>query len=318
MKKTSNKVVLIGAGTVGTSFLYSAINQGIASDYVLIDILPQAAEGNALDLADTMAVLPNPFTSIKSGNYSDCTDADVIVITAGLPQKEVKSRLDAVVVNALIMKTIALEVKNSGFKGITIIASNPVDVQTLIYQEVTGFDQHRVIGSGTTLDSSRLRRLLADKLNVGAESVDAFMAGEHGDSSVAVWSHASVMGQPISKYIADKKITQAELDEIRDEAVNIAYKIISLKHATFYGIGVCLAKILKAVLRNERTTLMVGAKLNGEYNNNGLFTGVPAIIGENGWSSIIEWDLNDFEQAQFNKSCEILLAAISKAHEAIK
>ncbi|AHI54330.1 L-lactate dehydrogenase [Spiroplasma sabaudiense Ar-1343] len=318
MKKTSNKIVLIGAGAVGTSFMYSAINQGIASDYVLIDAFPQAAEGNALDLADTIAVLPNPFTSIKAGDYSDCADADVIVITAGLPQKEGETRLDMVAANAVIMKTIALEVKKSGFKGISIIASNPVDVLTLIYQEVTGFDQHKVIGSGTTLDSSRLRRLLAEKLSVGPESVDAFLAGEHGDSSVAVWSHASVMGQPISKYIADKKITQAELDKIRDEAVNMAYKIISLKRATFYGIGVCLTRIVKAVLRNERATLMVGAKLNGEYGNKDLFTGVPAIIGENGWSSIIEWDLNDFEQAQFNKSCETLSTSITKAREAIK
>ncbi|AUF83565.1 L-lactate dehydrogenase [Mesoplasma syrphidae] len=318
MKKTSNKVVLIGAGAVGTSFMYSAINQGIASDYVLIDAFPQAAQGNALDLADTMAVLPVPFTSIKAGDYSDCGDADVIVITAGRPQKEGETRLEMVAGNAVIMKSIAEEVKKSGFKGITVIASNPVDVLTLVYQEVTGFDQHKVIGSGTTLDSARLRRLLADKLNVGAESVDAFLAGEHGDSSVAVWSHASVMGQPISKYIADGTITQADLDQIREEAVHMAYKIIELKRATFYGIGVCLAKIVKAVLRNERTTLMVGAKLNGEYGNKDLFTGVPAIIGQNGWEAIIEWNLTENEQNLFNQSCATLSTTIAKAREAIK
>ncbi|WP_027063268.1 L-lactate dehydrogenase [Mesoplasma seiffertii] len=318
MKKTSNKVVLIGAGAVGTSFMYSAINQGIASDYVLIDAFPQAAQGNALDLADTMAVLPVPFTSIKAGDYSDCGDADVIVITAGRPQKEGETRLEMVAGNAVIMKSIAEEVKKSGFQGITVIASNPVDVLTLVYQEVTGFDQHKVIGSGTTLDSARLRRLVAEKLNVSAEAVDTFLAGEHGDSSVAVWSHASVMGQPISKYIAEGKITQAELDQIRDEAVHMAYKIIELKRATFYGIGVCLTKIVKAVLRNERTTLMVGAKLNGEYGNKDLYTGVPAIIGQNGWESIIEWDLTTAEQDLFNQSCATLSTTIAKARDAIK
>ncbi|AXK51203.1 L-lactate dehydrogenase [Spiroplasma alleghenense] len=318
MKKTSNKVVLVGAGAVGTSFMYSAINQGIASEYVLIDAFPQAAQGNALDLADTMAVLPQPFTSIKAGDYSDCKDADVIVITAGRPQKDGETRLDMVAGNAVIMKSIGEEIKKSGFKGITVIASNPVDVLTLVYQEVTGFDQHKVIGSGTTLDSARLRRLLAEKLNVGAESVDAFLAGEHGDSSVAVWSRASVMGQPISKYISDGVIKQADLDKIREEAVHMAYKIIELKRATFYGIGVCLTRIVKAVLRNERATLMVGAKLNGEYGNKDLFTGVPAIIGENGWEKIIEWDLTKDEQKLFNESCTTLSAAISKAREAIK
>ncbi|WP_026389828.1 L-lactate dehydrogenase [[Acholeplasma] multilocale] len=318
MKKTSNKVVLIGAGAVGTSFMYSAMNQGIASDYVLIDAFPAAAQGNAIDLADTMAVLPQPFTTVKAGDYSDCADADVIVITAGRPQKEGETRLEMVAGNAVIMKSIAEEVKKSGFTGITVIASNPVDVLTLVYQEATGFDAHKVIGSGTTLDSARLRRLVADKLNVAPESVNAFLAGEHGDSSVAVWSNATVMNQPISKFIAEGKVTQAELDQIRDEAVHMAYKIIELKRATFYGIGVCLTRIVKAVLNNERTTLMVGAKLSGEYGNTDMFTGVPAIIGENGWESIIEWDLTDAEQKMFNESCATLANSIAKAREAIK
>ncbi|ATZ18738.1 L-lactate dehydrogenase [Williamsoniiplasma somnilux] len=318
MKKTSNKVVLIGAGAVGTSFMYAAINQGVAENYVLIDAFPQAAEGNALDLADTMAVLPTSFTSIKAGNYADCGDADVIVITAGRPQKEGETRLDMVAGNAIIMKSIAEEVKKSGFKGITVIASNPVDVLTYVYQKVTGFDEHKVIGSGTTLDSARLRRLVADKLKVSAQSVNAFLAGEHGDSSVAVWSHATVMEKPIFKYIEEGKISQAELDQIREDAVHMAYKIIELKRATFYGIGVCLTRIVKAVLRDEMVTLMVGAKLNGEFNNKDVYTGVPAIIGKDGWSEIINWDLTKKEQEQFNASCSTLKESIAKAEVAIK
>ncbi|SYV94819.1 L-lactate dehydrogenase, partial [Mycoplasma putrefaciens] len=187
MKKTTNKVVLIGAGAVGTSFLYAAINQGIAEEYVLIDAFAEPAQGNALDLADTLAVLPQSFSSIKAGSYEDCKDADIIVITAGRPQKPGETRLEMVAGNAEIMRNIALEVKKSGFDGITVIASNPVDVITHVYQQITGFDQHKVIGSGTTLDSARLRRLLAAKLNVQVSSVNAYLAGEHGDSSVAIW-----------------------------------------------------------------------------------------------------------------------------------
>ncbi|ATZ17318.1 L-lactate dehydrogenase [Williamsoniiplasma luminosum] len=318
MKKTPNKVVLIGAGAVGTSFLYAAINQGLASDYVLIDAFPQAAEGNAIDLSDTMSVLPFPATTIKAGDYADCKDADIIVITAGRPQKPGETRLDMVAGNAVIMKTIAEEIVKSGFDGITIIASNPVDVLTSVYQEVTGFDQNKVIGSGTTLDSARLKRLIADKLNVGAQSVDAYLAGEHGDSAVAVWSHAVVMGQPISKYIKDGKITQKELDEIRDQAVHMASKIIELKRATFYGIGAVLTRMCRVILRDEKEALMVGAKLNGEYHNNDVYTGVPAIIGANGIEQIIEWELTQVEQKQFDASVATLKATLIKAREAIK
>ncbi|ATG97417.1 L-lactate dehydrogenase [Mesoplasma lactucae] len=318
MKNTANKVVLIGAGAVGTSFLYSAINQGIASDYVLIDAFPNAAKGNALDLADTAAVLPTPFANIKAGDYSDCKDADVVVITAGRPQQPGETRLDMVAGNAQIMKSIAEEVKKSGFDGITIIASNPVDVLTLVYQEVTGFDAHKVIGSGTTLDSARLRRLVGEKLGIAPTSVETFLMGEHGDSSVAAWSHATVMGQPISKFVEEGKITEAELDQFRTDAINMAYKIIELKRATFYGIGACLTRIVKAVLNDEKSTLMVGAKLNGEYGNKDLYTGVPAVISRNGWDYIIEWDLTKDEQAQFNKSCETLTESIAKARAAIK
>lgn len=318
MKKTSNKVVLIGAGAVGTSFLYSAINQGIASEYVLIDAFPNAAEGNAIDLSDTLAILPTPFTSIKAGNYSDCKDADVIVITAGRPQKPGETRLDMVAGNAVIMKEIANQVKSSGFDGITIIASNPVDVLTLVYQEVTGFNEHKVIGSGTTLDSARLRRLVANKINVAPSSVETFMLGEHGDSSVAVWSHATVMGQPILKFVESGKISKSDFEILRQETINMAYTIINLKRATFYGIGVCLTRIVKAVLNDEKSTLMVGAKLNGEYKNSGIYTGVPAVISRNGWEEIIEWQINKEEQEMFNKSCTELQKSVIKAKEAIK
>jgi len=318
MKKTSNKIALIGAGAVGTSFLYSAINQGIASDYILIDAFPNAAKGNALDLADTQAVLPTPFANIKATeDYSELKDADIVVITAGRPQLPGETRLNMVAGNAKIMRDIANNVKASGFDGITIIAANPVDVLTLVYQEITGFDPHKVIGSGTTLDSARLRRLTGEKLGVNASCVNAFLMGEHGDSSVAIWSRASIFDKPIMEYVQEGKLQAADLTNIREEAVNMAYKIIDLKRATFYGIGAALTRIAKAVLNDERSTLMVGAKLDGEYKNKGIYTGVPAIISRNGWDSIIEWTITDEEQKLFDKSCETLLTTVAKAREAL-
>ncbi|UWD35103.1 L-lactate dehydrogenase [Mycoplasma cottewii] len=310
MKETSKKVVLVGAGAVGCSFLYAAINQGLAQHYVLIDAFKDTAEGNALDLLDALVVMPNSFSSIKAGNFEDCKDADLIVITAGRPQKPDETRLYMVEGNAKIMKSIANEIKKSGFNGITIVASNPVDIATHVYQKVTGFDPHKVIGSGTTLDSARLKRLLGEKLNVNPSSIDAYLLGEHGDSSVAIWSKANICDKPISDYIKTNKISQKELEEIEKEAIMMAYKIIHLKHATFYGIGACLARIATAVLKDEKVCLAVGAQLNGEYKNSGLYTGVPAIVGANGWEKIIQWDINKKEQARFDSSCETLRKTI--------
>ncbi|AVN63974.1 L-lactate dehydrogenase [Mesoplasma florum] len=316
MKKTSNKVVLVGTGAVGMSFIYSAVNQGLAEEYVLIDVNTKAAEGNAIDIQDTMAVLDKPFT-IKAGTYEDCKDADLIVITAGRPQRPGETRLELIADNSRIMKGIAEAIKASGFNGVTVIASNPCDVLTTVYQQVTGYDEHSVVGAGTTLDSARLRRLVAEKLNVAPKSVNAYIMGEHGDSSVAAYSKATVMGQPISKYLAEGKITEADLEECWTRAIRMAYEIIERKGATYYGIGVCLNAISSAILRDEKTTFMVGAKLNGEYGQKGFYTGVPVILGSKGWETIIEWDLSDAEKEAFKKSCDALDATYQKAKEAI-
>ncbi|AGM25981.1 L-lactate dehydrogenase [Spiroplasma syrphidicola EA-1] len=314
----NRKVVLVGTGAVGTSFLYSAINQGIAQEYILIDVNVDAAEGQALDLADGNAFLPHSFASIRVGTYSDCHDADVIVITAGRPQKPGETRIDMVADNAKIMKSIALEIKKSGFSGITVVASNPVDILTTVYYEVTGFDKHSIIGSGTSLDSARLRRLVAEKLNVGAKEVSAVLMGEHGDSSTPIWSTASVMGKPIAQYVAEGKLTDAQLDEITQEAIHMAYKIIEKKRATFYGIGIVLTDIVRAVLCDENKAMMVGAYLDGNFGHQGIYTGVPAIVNNKGWSRIINWNLTAKEQAGFDASCQQLTEVVNHARAAIK
>ncbi|WP_031543295.1 L-lactate dehydrogenase [Mesoplasma photuris] len=305
MKKTSNKIVLVGTGAVGMSFLYSAVNRGLAAEYVLVDLNATAAEGHAIDVSDTIAVLDTPFT-IKQGTYEDCADADLICITAGRPQKPGETRLQLIEDNSRIMKGIAESIKASGFDGVTVIASNPCDVLTTIYQQATGFDKHKVVGAGTTLDSSRLRRLIGAKLNVAPNSVNAYIMGEHGDSSVAVYSSASVMGKPLLDYVKEGKITEADLQECWTQTINMAYEIINRKGATYYGIGACLATISKAILGNENVTLMVGALLEGQYGQEGFYTGVPAVINSNGWDRIIEWNLTDAEKKAFNKSCDEL------------
>ncbi|WP_374696590.1 L-lactate dehydrogenase [Spiroplasma endosymbiont of Polydrusus formosus] len=318
MDNSTRKVVLVGCGMVGNSFLYSAINKGIAQQYVLIDAFRQAAEGNAIDLSDAATVLENRFSIIKAGDYYDCKDADLIVITAGRPQRDKETRLDMVADNARIIQDIALQIKASGFKGVTLIASNPVDVLASVYQKVTGFAKNKVISSGTTLDSARLRRLVGNKLNIPPDRVNAYVLGEHGDSSVSVWSKASIMQKSIAYFVAEGKLTEKDLKDMHQQMIKMAYKIIALKKSTFYGIGACLSLIAKAILNDEKLTFLVGAKCEGEYNVTGTHIGVPAIIGINGIEEIIEWKLTKEEQDKFEKSEAQLHETLTVALLALK
>ncbi|MGL4342964.1 MAG: L-lactate dehydrogenase [Metamycoplasmataceae bacterium] len=311
------KIILVGAGAVGTSFMYSAINRGIAQEYGIIDLNEKNTEGQVLDLEDGIAGSPWPFNVFKA-KYSDCKDADIVVITAGRPQLPGETRINMVEGNAKIMKEIALEIKKSGFKGITVIASNPVDVLTFVYQEVTGFEKSKVIGSGTSLDSARLKRALSQKLNIAPQSIDAYVLGEHGDSSVSVFSSANIKGKPLSKFIEEKRIDSKEFPKIHEMVWKKAYEIIDRKRATFYGIGVCLANICENIIKDTRNIIEVGAFLNGEFKNKGVYTGVPAVISNKGIVEIIEISLNSEEQKQFDKSVATLKEVIEKARIAIK
>lgn len=312
------KIVLVGCGAVGTSFVYSAINQGLAQEYVLIDIFKDNAEGNALDFSDCQALLSETFISVKTGEYKDCKDADIIVITAGRPQKPDETRIDMVVDNAQIINKIALEIKKSGFKGISIIASNPVDIITTIYQRITGFDVHKVLSSGTLLDSSRLRYLIGIKFNVNPKSVSAYVMGEHGDSSMVPWSCSSIMGKSLNEYIKEGKVTNKELNDISQQTVDRAYKIIKLKKSTYYGIGTALALIVKTIINGQNEVLIVGAYLQGEYGETGFYSGVPTVINEHGWNRIVTLPLNKEEQIKFAKSCQIVKSTVEEVWNKIK
>lgn len=295
----TRKVALIGCGAVGTAFLYGALNQGLFDEYILIDAFENIAKGNAIDTSDAIPNLPNPPKYVKYGTFADCHDADIVVITAGVAQKPNETRLQLVGRNAKIIQDIANGVKESGFDGITVIASNPVDIITTIYQKVTGFNPQKVIGSGTSLDSVRLNRLLCEKYNVSPKSVCAYVVGEHGDSSVSVFSKATIGGVPLAKY--GKSLNEAQKAKIHNQVIRMAYTIINLKKATFYGIGAALNKICRAVIFDENIILPVSCVVKGSYN---MQVGWPAVINKDGWSNPIKLELSKEEKDKFNKSCK--------------
>ncbi len=305
------KIVLIGAGAVGTSFLYSAMNRGLAADYEIIDVFKDFAEGNKLDFEDAVATVNNSFR-VEMGAYPKCKDADLIVITAGRPQKEGETRLDLMLGNAQIIKEIALQVKKSGFKGVTIIASNPVDVMTAVYQKITNLPVNQVISSGTSLDSARLKYEIAKQIKISPQSINAYVLGEHGDSSVSAFSCASISGIPIQYFEEKNLIDKKTYSTMHENVWKKAYEIIKRKRATFYGIGSALADLADVVLNDKQEVRAAGAYLNGEYGKKGIYIGVPVVLGANGIEKILELKLSTSEKAQFTKSFDLLEKAVSE------
>ena len=268
--KQHKKVILVGDGAVGSSYAFALVNQGIAQELGIIEIpqLFEKAVGDALDLSHALA-----FTSPKkiyAAKYEDCADADLVVITAGAPQKPGETRLDLVGKNLAINKSIVTQVVESGFKGIFLVAANPVDVLTYSTWKFSGFPKERVIGSGTSLDSARFRQALAEKLNVDARSVHAYIMGEHGDSEFAVWSHAKIAGVNLEEFLKDEEnVQEAELVELFEGVRDAAYTIINKKGATYYGIAVALARITKAILDDENAVLPLSVFQEGQYGVQG-------------------------------------------------
>ncbi len=313
------KVILVGTGFVGMSMAYALLNQGNASgvnELVLIDVLKDKAEGEAMDLCHGLPCSPSHM-KIKSGEYSECKDADIVVITAGLSQKPGQTRLELSNANAKIMKNITEQVIASGFKGIFLVASNPVDLMTKVVQEVSQFPTRKVIGSGTALDTCRLRYLVGDYLNVSNKNVHAYIMGEHGDSSFVPWDHAYVGCKKIKDIIKDAKKDLSVLDKIYVEVRDAAYEIIEKKKATYYGIGLGLAKIVKTILNNTNEILTVSAYLNGEYGHKDIYIGVPAIINSNGARELLELELNPEDQKKLDESCKILTENMNSIREVL-
>lgn len=295
-----SKVVLVGAGAVGSSYAYSLINQGICEELVLVDINQAKTKADAMDLNHGLVYAPIP-QKITYGDYSDCKDAAIVVICAGAAQKPGETRLDLVGKNLKIFKSIVDSIMASGFNGIFLVASNPVDILAHATWKFSGLPKERVIGSGTILDSARFRYLLSEEFGVAPTSVHAYIIGEHGDSELPVWSSANISGKHIASELSEER-----KNEIFVQVRDAAYEIIEAKGATYYGIAMGLARITKAILRNEEVVLPVGSLLEGEYGHNDVYVGVPTIINRSGRKSIVELPLSDEEKAKLDKSVKTL------------
>ena len=309
MKK--GKIVLVGTGFVGMSMAYSILNRGGVSELILIDIDKDKTIGEEMDLSHCLPYSPQK-VKIKAGDYDECKDANVVVITAGLAQKPGQSRLELAVANTKIMKDITQNVMKNGFKGVFIVASNPVDLMSYVVAEVSGMPKSKVIGSGTVLDTARLRYLIADYLKVSSKNVHAYILGEHGDSSLVPWEHCYVGCKKMVDIMKDNNHPMEDLKKIHDGVWQAAYEIIDKKKATYYGIGMALNRLVKAVLNDENSILTVSTYQNNEYGQKGMYIGVPAIINKKGVREILQLKLNAKDQAKFNHSCEILKENIEK------
>lgn len=304
MSKNHQKVVLVGDGAVGSSYAFAMAQQGIAEEFAIVDIIKERTEGDAMDLEDATA-----FTAPKniySADYDTCKDADLVVITAGAPQKPGETRLQLVDKNLKIIKSVVEPIVKSGFDGIFLVAANPVDILTYAVQKLSGFPKNKVIGSGTSLDSARLRVALGKKLHVDPRDVIANIMGEHGDSEFAAYSSATVGGKPLLDIAKDEGISEDELLKIEDDVRNKAYEIINRKGATFYGVATALMQISKAILRDENSVLPIGAPMNGEYGLNDLYIGTPAVVNASGVAKVIEVPLNDREKKAMADSAKQL------------
>lgn len=314
MNRDNRKVAIIGTGMVGMSYAYALLNQNACEELVLIDIDMKRAMGEAMDLNHGLA-FSGGHMRIYAGEYQDCSNADLVVICAGVPQKPGQSRLDLLHENAVVFKNIINSILRSGFNGVFLVASNPVDIMTQITYQLSGFNANRVIGSGTTLDTSRLRYLLAKMYEVDPRNVHAYVMGEHGDTEFVAWSQANIASKPILQLCEESdSCSMQDIQYIADEVRDSAQRIIEAKRATYYGIGMALVRITKAILNNENSILTVSSFLRGEYGQSGIYVGVPAVVNSNGIQRIHKINLNEEEQKAMENSCKVLKETVDALH----
>ena len=307
------KCAIIGAGGVGSTTAFTLVQSGLFNEIVIIDVNKNKSEGEALDIAHGIQ-FTNP-VNIYSGDYKDLADAYLIIVTAGANQMPGETRIDLINKNASIFKKIIPSITEYNKGCILLIVSNPVDILTMLALELSGFPKERVLGSGTVLDTSRLRYLLSKKLEVDSKNIHAFIIGEHGDSELAVWSNADIAGIHIEEYC--KNIFDScdiNLEEILNEVRNSAYQIIEKKGSTFYGVAMAVKRIAQAIIRDEYSILPVSHFLNGEYGINDVCLGIPAVICRKGVKKIIPITLNEREKTYLNESANKL----KEAYKSIK
>jgi L-lactate dehydrogenase len=309
------KVVIIGCGFVGAACAFSIMQSGLFSEMVLIDYDRAKAEGEALDISHGV-----PFAkpiNIYAGDYDDITNASMVIVTAGANQKEGETRLDLVKKNISIFKSIIPEIKKRNYKGILLVVSNPVDILTTVAIKLSGLPENKVLGSGTVLDTARLKFELGEHLDVDPRSVHAFIIGEHGDSEIAAWSGVNISGVPLNKFCEMRGYcgdhTEA-MKKIAENVKNSAYEIISKKKATYYGIAMSVKRICEAIVRDEKSILPVSSMMHGEYGIKDISLSVPAIVSRSGVETHVPIQLNEEEILALQKSAKTL-ADILKENE---
>ena len=301
-----NKVVLVGCGNVGMSYAYALLNQRTnVNELVLIDIDKDRVEGEVMDLNHCLAFAPSKI-DIKAGEYSDCGDATLVVIAAGANQKPGETRMDLINKNSKIFKSIVTPIVESGFNGVFLVATNPLDVMTYLTWKYSGFETNKVFGTGTSLDTARLKYLVGSRLDVNPKSVHAYVIGEHGDSEFVPWSNADIALQDIEGFIE-----KDDLEEIEKEVKNAAYEIINKKGATYYGIGMTLAMITNAILEDENRVITV----SNYDSKNGLYMGTPAVVGRSGIKQRIYINLTEEETKKLQNSVDIIKSAVESQED---
>ena len=295
-KIKKRKIMLVGTGFVGMSFAYSMLSEKGIDELVLVDVNEDKAKGEQMDLNDGL-VYADTKMKISAGTYADAADTNIVVLTAGAAQKPGQTRLDLVKINASITKGVCKALKENNFN---------------VAWKESGLPKNHVIGSGTVLDTARLRRALSERLGFADSNIHAYIMGEHGDSSFVPWIHSYIGCKNLLEYLDENDISLSELQEIYIDVRDKAYKIIELKRATYYGIGLALKRIVSCILNNERAILPVSAYQNGEYGKEGYFIGTPSVVGSNGVEQVIRLHLNENDQQRFDHSFDTLKNTIEE------
>ncbi|RUS46216.1 L-lactate dehydrogenase [Cohnella sp. AR92] len=312
MTTKTRKVAIVGVGFVGSSCAYSLINQSICEEIVLIDRTRERAYAQALDLSHCMD-FTHTRTKIRVGEPADCRDADIVVLAAGANPVPGGSRLALLESSAELYSALIPIIMESGFDGIFVVAANPVDVVTYLVWRLSRLPRSRVIGTGTSIDSSRLKILLSEHIPVDPRSVQGYVLGEHGDSQFPAWSHVTIGGKPLLDILAQHpgRFGGLQLDEIAAKTRNAGWEILQRKGSTHYGIANAIAHIVRSILNDDYKVTAVSAVLDGEYGQTDLCLGVPAILSRSGITELVELNLTQKEQELFLRSCSILREAAS-------
>ena len=316
MFSKTRKIAIVGTGLVGSSTAFSLITQGICDEVLMIDLNKEKALGEVMDLKHCIEYL-NRNTKIRVGSYEECGDVDIVVITAEAPPKPGQTRLDTLGLSARIAESIVTPIMKSGFNGHFIVISNPVDIIAYYVYKISGLPKSNVIGSGTSVDSARLKNFIGDLLNVDPRSVQAYSMGEHGDSQMVPWSHVYIGGKPFSKVIIDNKdrVGEVNLDKLVLDTAKAGWEVYNRKGTTYYAIASATAGIIKAIINDENKIIPVSTLLEGEYGEYDVFTGVPAILNSKGVKEVVEIDMTEEELNRFKESNKLIKQYIEKLNK---